>query len=433
MNILILGRGAREYALCRAVSSPSSRIYSFPSNSGIDYNFSTSKVPLEIEDVIASRGKSLSDWIKQSSIDMVIVGDESFLFMGIADQLADKKNIALCAPNALASKLESSKIYAKELMTELAIDTPSYMIVDNKEMIGEVKKNRFSRYVLKFEGPAMGKGVMLDTATKDVADKFFTRYLDGNNRGLLMEERITGREISLFFLIDRHTVLPLIGVKDYKQRVRGGKEANTGGMGALAPYNNEYLVYAKEKIVEPIISCLKQKDICYRGILYIGGMLTQKGLSVLEFNVRLGDPEAQSLLKLMCVDFKKLVSAVSRDELHRYTDIPLFKKDAVAVTCNVVYRHYPQKSSPKLKFDIQRLKSLEKKHGVYVDFYCLGYEQTNGGGERDAYLMGGRLFSVTAVSPSISASREKVYAFISDLHLDREVFDFRDDIGEFRV
>ena len=304
MKVLIIGSGAREHAIARTLklSSKISKIFCFPGNDALfkEFNRLPSSMMLDNGDLSIPNLKSFG-------IDMVVVGPEVPLVEGIADRLR-KEDILVFGPSKQAAALEGSKIYAKKFMTKANIPTSPYHIVSHKNEVILTAKQHFNKpYVLKVDGLAAGKGVYIshtiDELTK-AAKEVFEKKRFGDCLALL-EEYQEGQELSYLVLTNGKEFSTLPIVQDYKPLEDGNKGPNTGGMGAIGPLSIPYSLREKIEtdIVKPTITSLYQQSIDYRGVLYIGLIVTKTGPKVLEYNIRFGDPEAQVILPLLKGDW----------------------------------------------------------------------------------------------------------------------------------
>ena len=297
INILIIGGGGREHALLRAIKEERTRIYTLPERKSIPE-------ALNISSSLLENWSMLLKELKQKSIHFVLIGLEQPLVEGLGDFLR-KNNILVFGPSAQAARLEGSKLFAKEFMKSQNIPTASYKEVTSLSQTLEAAEKFSPPYVLKADGLAGGKGVFICQKKEELenrARQIFEEKIFGEagNRALL-EEFQEGREMSVFVLTngEGYTLLPV--AQDYKRLNDGQIGPNTGGMGAIAPLSvsNELMENIENQIIRPTIQGLKKNKYQYRGILYIGLMVSQKKPKVLEYNVRFGDPEAQVLLPLL--------------------------------------------------------------------------------------------------------------------------------------
>ncbi|MBX3020883.1 MAG: phosphoribosylamine--glycine ligase [Bdellovibrionales bacterium] len=315
MRFLVLGQGGREHALIRALKfSPSvTEVHAVPGSEGISQDAICHKLDL-------SQPNEVEAFMKRYQFDCVVVGPENYLVQGLSDQLR-ALGVPVVGPSQIAAQLEGSKIFAKEFMVAAGVPTAAFQIVDDVEGTLKAAAQFTPPYVLKADGLAAGKGVYLcDTLAelKSAAEGLFEkRILGAAGARALLEQFQAGYEISYLILTngERAQALPL--AQDHKRLSDGDVGPNTGGMGVVAPLTIDAALRSEieTKIVQPTLRHLQGSGLLYRGVLYIGVMVTEQGPTVLEFNVRFGDPEAQVIMPLLDGDWGYVFKQLSGGEL----------------------------------------------------------------------------------------------------------------------
>ncbi len=415
MKILIIGSGGREHAISMALSknSNSNKIYAIPGNPGmLEYCECININQLQFNEIIS--------FIKKNSIDLVIIGPEVPICEGLTDIIEDI-GVKVFAPNMLASKLESSKRFTKELSLDNNIPTS-----DAKWFIDFFSAERYLKslkppYVIKADGLAAGKGVSIsenyDDAIIALEDIFNGRF--GKNQSVLIEEFLVGEEISYFAVTDGVNICPLIGAQDHKRLLDGDLGPNTGGMGAYCPppllsKNLENKIISH--ILEPTLYGLKNRGINYKGVLFAGLMVKDNEPKLIEYNIRFGDPETQALLMLLKSDFTELVMSVVNEDLKSYK---LEWYDQKALTVVLANDGYPNQYNQNE--EITGIDEAEMNPKIKV-FHA-------GTKIRDEKLIasGGRVLNVTSIDESIENARENAYQAIKKINYRGKIY--REDIA----
>ncbi|MDR1977349.1 MAG: phosphoribosylamine--glycine ligase [Synergistaceae bacterium] len=316
MKVLLIGSGGREHALAwKLAESPRlTKLYAAPGNPGME---KTARLaPLEATDL----GEIVA-FAARESVDLVVVGPEAPLALGLADRLKEE-GIPCFGPGAKGALLESSKKFAKDFMTRHGIPTAAYRAFasngDAKRYIGSLPKEPI---VIKADGLAQGKGVVVAENLEDALaalDAMMSGRFGEAGREVVVEECMTGEEVSLLTFTDGKTILPMLPVQDHKRVGEGDTGPNTGGMGTYAPvsaFSPEVAEEVDARILRPLQNALRQEDLDYRGCLYIGLMLTPEGPKVVEFNARFGDPETQVLMPLLKTDLLDVAYACAKGDL----------------------------------------------------------------------------------------------------------------------
>jgi phosphoribosylamine--glycine ligase len=390
VRVLVIGGGGREHALCLALSRDPAvtTLVCAPGNPGIAQLAET--VPLTDAVEVA----------KQAEADLVVVGPEAPLVAGVADQLRDA-GFAVFGPSAAAARLEGSKAFAKQVMADAGVPTAGHWVASTPSAVAGVLADLKPPYVVKHDELAAGKGVVV-TTDRDEAE----RHAAGHR--VVIEEYLDGPEVSLFCLTDGTTVVPLVPAQDFKRVGDNDEGPNTGGMGAYAPlpWAPEDLVdEVVERVVRPTIGALARRRTPFSGLLYCGLALTSRGVRVVEFNVRFGDPETQAVLALLETPLGGLLQAVATGTLAEQP--PLVWRDGAAVTVVVAASGYP--ATPHSGDEIRGLDTIT---GVDVLHAGTAYD-----GDR-LVTSGGRVLSVTALGADLAAARQSAYDAVERIQID---------------
>jgi phosphoribosylamine--glycine ligase len=385
MRILVVGGGGREHALLWKIrQSPLVKeLYCAPGNAGIAGIADC--VPIEAEDVI-----ELADFAEKIRIDLTVVGPEVPLSLGIVDEFV-RRNLRILGPTQAAAEIESSKVFAKEFMARHGIPTAPFTVFRSAEDARRYLEEGSTRYplVVKADGLAAGKGVII-ASTKGEAVEAVTRIMEEKAFGtsgdaLVIEECLQGTEVSFFALCDGSRLAPWPTSQDYKRARDGDKGPNTGGMGCYSPspfVNEDLFREIVTKVMSPVVDGLAKEGHPYRGFLYAGLMLTEQGLRVLEFNCRLGDPEAEALMPRLKSDLVPFLAAAALGTLP--TDKALDWRGGPSVTVIAASGGYPV--SYKKGKKIEGLDEASKVEGVVI-FHSGTQRATNG----DLQTAGGRV------------------------------------------
>ena len=416
MKILVIGGGGREHALVWKLKQSSSvdRIFSAPGNAG------TAEIAENIA-VSATDLPRLLRFAKQNDVDLTVVGPDDPLAMGIVDLFTADK-LRIFGPTKSAARLESSKIFAKELMRAQKVPTAqARMFSESKEALGYCDELKFP-VVIKADGLALGKGVIIapDVATaKSTIEAMMNEARFGDaGRRIVIEEFLRGTECSIHALVDGNDYRLLESARDHKRAFDGDEGPNTGGMGAFSPANNwdaQLQSQFESKIMRPLLRGLAKERIAYRGLLYPGLMITSDGPQVLEFNCRFGDPETQVLLPRMKSDLLPLLEATidgnSDSRRERGIDNYSIEWDKrAAVTVVLASAGYPGKYETGKA--ISGLNEVAKLEGVQV-FHAGTKIVAN-----QVASAGGRVLAVTALGSTTAAARDRAYEAVSRIHFD---------------
>jgi phosphoribosylamine--glycine ligase len=415
MKVGIIGSGGREHAICQTLSNSNKikKIYCFPGNAGTMKT--ASNISLNLENF-----NELKDFIILNKIDLIIVGPEKPLVDGIVDFL-EAHNIKVFGPNKLASQLEGSKIFTKNLCEKYNIPTAKFGIFQNiKSATLFIKKTNYP-IVIKADGLASGKGVYICENKKDaelsIKEIFEGKF--GKAENLLIEEFLKGEEMSYFIITDGKTIKKFDTAQDHKRVLEGDKGKNTGGMGAYSPsrlINKELDNKIISKIIKPTIKGLSEIGINYRGFLYAGLMIVNNEPYLVEYNVRMGDPECQTILPKLKSDLLKIFMSCCDESLDDVEIKWHNKKSLCVVLCS---KGYPDKFKKNVLIkDLDKIK-FDKNE------YC--YHAGTNINQELIYATSGRVLNFVCLSESFFKARTKIINSINSLNWDGGFY--RKDIG----
>ena len=417
-KILIIGSGGRENSIAWALSRNESiqQIYVCPGNGGTS-NFEKCiclKTKSEDEKTIISECQRLQ-------INLVIIGPEVPLALGLADKMRDA-GLTVFGPGKEGAQLEASKDWAKALMIENNIPTAKYWSAGSKEEALKILQKFNQPLVIKADGLAAGKGVTvcetIEQSRDAIVEVFSGKFGSAGNK-IILEEKIEGPEVSIFALCDGEKLIILPPAQDHKRLLDGDNGPNTGGMGAYAPallINQQDLNDLTELVLIPTLKGLKKKKIKYIGVIYAGLMLTSSGPKVIEFNCRFGDPECQALMPLMGKEFASVLFACAKGELENAPKLTFkTKRSACIVAASKGYPESPQKGD-KIDINIESNSSLQVFHaGTTVDK------------SDNIITSGGRVLSIVAQGESFDEAFDLAYSNLKKIKFDG--MHFREDIG----
>ena len=419
MKILIVGSGGREHAIAWKVSqSPlAEKIYCAPGNAGI-------AEVAECVDIGAMEFDRLAAFAKEKGIDLTIIGMDDPLVGGIVD-VFEAEGLRVFGPRKNAAILEGSKAFSKDLMKKYHIPTAAYETFDDPEKAEEYLKTARFPIVLKADGLALGKGVLICNTLEEALEGVKTIMLDkkfgsaGNH--MVIEEFMTGREVSVLSFVDGKTIKTMASAQDHKRAKDGDQGLNTGGMGNFSPtpfYTKEVDDFCQKYIFQPTVDAMAAEGREFKGVIFFGLMLTPEGPKVLEYNARFGDPEAQVVLPRMENDMVEVVEACIDGRLDQI-DLK-FKEDA-AVCVVLASDGYPVSYEKGLP--IRGLENFKGKDGYYV-FHA----GTKFGPEGQVLTNGGRVLGVTALGKDLKEARKNAYEAVDWVDFDNKYY--RHDIGK---
>lgn len=406
MNVLVIGSGGREHALAKKLSESRKcdKLYALPGNPGIgEIAECIESVSVEDIDGIVKKAKELS-------VDLVVVGPEVPLTLGLVDAL-EKENIKAFGPRKNAAIIEGSKSFSKNLMKKYNIPTAKYEVFTDATSAKEYIKKEGAPIVIKADGLAAGKGVVvamnLDDALAAV-DSVMASFGKAA-ASVVVEEFMDGEEASLLAFTDGETIIPMVPSQDHKRVFDGDKGPNTGGMGSYAPapvMTENLIKEAYEKILKPTVSALNSEGRKYQGCLYAGLMITKEGPKVVEFNARFGDPETQVVLPLLDNDLIEVMLSCVDGNLK---EIKLSWKDEAAVCVVVASKGYPGAYE---KGKVIAGLGDAKKAGHLV--FHAGTKEVNG----EIVTSGGRVLNIVDIGKNIREARDKAYEAVSLIKFD---------------
>lgn len=418
MKVLIVGSGGREHAIAWKVakSSKVDKIYCAPGNAGI-------AEIAECVDIGAMEFDKLVAFAKEKAIDLTIIGMDDPLVGGVVDEF-EKAGLRVFGPRKNAAILEGSKAFSKDLMKKYNIPTAAYETFDSAEKAMQYLETSKYPIVLKADGLALGKGVLICNTKEEAMDGVKTLMLDkqfgqaGNT--IVVEEFMTGREVSVLSFVDGNTIKIMTSAQDHKRAKDGDKGLNTGGMGTFSPspfYTKEVDEFCKKYIYQPSVDAMKAEDREFKGIIFFGLMLTEDGPKVLEYNARFGDPETQVVLPRMKNDIIDVFEACIDGTLDK---IDLQFEDNAAVCVVLASDGYPV--SYEKGFEIKGLDNFKDKDSYFV--FHAGTKLSDG----KIVTNGGRVLGVTATGRDLKEARANAYEATKWIDFDNKYM--RNDIGK---
>ncbi|MGN0165242.1 MAG: phosphoribosylamine--glycine ligase [Lachnospiraceae bacterium] len=419
MKVLIVGSGGREHAIAYKVSQSSQvdKIYCAPGNAGI-------AELAECVDIKAMEFDKLVAFAKDKQIDLTIIGMDDPLVGGIVD-VFEAEGLRVFGPRKNAAIIEGSKAFSKNLMKKYNIPSAAYETFDDPEKAIRYLETADMPIVLKADGLALGKGVLICNTLEEAKEGVKTIMMDkqfgsAGNR-MVVEEFMTGREVSVLLFCDGTNIKAMTSAQDHKRAKDGDQGLNTGGMGNFSPspfYTDEIKAFCEEKIYKPTMDAMKAEGRDFVGVLFVGLMLTEKGPKVLEYNARFGDPEAQVVLPRMKNDIIDVVNACIDGRLDK---IDLQFEDNACVCVILASDGYPV--SYEKGFMINGLENFKDKDGYYV-FHAGSKFDTEG----NIVTNGGRVLGVTAKGSTLKEARANAYRAVDWVDFDNKYY--RHDIGK---
>lgn len=412
MRIAVIGGGGREHAIIKSLKkSPKvSEIYALPGNGGI----------AEDAECVAIGAKELdkiTEWCVKEHMDYVVVAPDDPLVLGLVDML-NEKGIPCFGPTKAAAIIEGSKAFSKDLMKKYGIPTAEYETFNDMDKALEYVQTCRIPVVIKADGLALGKGVIIAETREDAIDGIHTimeeRKFGASGDTVVIEEFLEGPEVSVLSFTDGKTVRPMVSSMDHKRALDGDKGLNTGGMGTVAPnpyYTDDVAAECMEKIFLPTIRAMEKEGRTFKGCLYFGLMITKDGPKVIEYNSRFGDPETQVVLPLLEGDLFEIMQAITEGTLDE-VDFSFANKCA----CCLVAASEGYPVSYEKGFEI----TLPEEHdNIFIAGSRLedGVQRTNGG----------RVLGVTEVADTLQEAVDKAYATMKTVHFDNMYY--RKDIG----
>ncbi len=418
MKILVVGSGGREHAICwKIAQSPKAeKIYCAPGNAGIEEY-------AECVPIGAMEFEKLAAFAKENAIDLTVVGMDDPLVGGIVD-VFEKEGLRIFGPRANAAILEGSKAFSKDLMKKYGIPTAAYENFDDPEKALAYLETADFPIVLKADGLALGKGVLicnnLEEAKAGVQTIMLDKQFGAAGNQMVIEEFMTGREVSVLSFVDGKTIKCMTSAQDHKRALDGDQGLNTGGMGTFSPspfYTEEVDKFCKDHIYQATVDAMRAEGREFKGVIFFGLMLTPKGPRVLEYNARFGDPETQVVLPRMKTDIVDVFEACIDGTLDQ---IDLEFADNAAVCVVLASGGYPV--SYEKGFTIHGLENFKDKDGYYV--FHAGTRKVDG----QIVTNGGRVLGVTAVGSDLKTARANAYEAVKLVEFEKAYC--RSDIGK---
>ena len=421
MKILMIGSGGREHALIKKLleSPKCTKLYCAPGNGGISRD-------AEIVNIGVMDKQAMVKFARENAVDLVFVAPDDPLADGMVDAF-EAAGIRAFGPNANAAIIEASKVFSKNLMKKYGIPTAKYEVFDNPEQaIAYVKAENTVPVVVKADGLALGKGVIIAQTIEDAVAAIKSimedKQFGASGNRIVIEEFLTGPEVSVLAFTDGKCVKPMVSSKDHKRAYDGDKGLNTGGMGTVSPnpyYTDALAKECMETIFQPTIEAMNQEGRPFKGCLYFGLMMTPNGPKVIEYNARFGDPEAQVVLPRLKTDLVDICEAIIDEKL---SELDIEWYDGAAACVVMASGGYPV--SYKKGIEMFGMDENGQVEGATV--YHAGTKFENG----KFYTNGGRVLGVTATAPTLDEALEKAYAAVDKISF--EGMHFRHDIGRTR-
>ena len=417
MKVLVIGSGGREHALVWKLSQSMkvNEIFCAPGNGGI-------RQMAECVDIKADDIEGLRQFALNKKIDLTVVGPEVPLSLGIVDYFQER-GLRVFGPKQNAAILESSKAFAKNLMNKYNIPTAAYKIFDDSEEAKAEIANFGLPVVIKADGLAAGKGVIIantkEEAIEAINDIMMDKHFGEAGNKIVLEEFLQGKEASILAFVDGKIAVPMVSAQDYKRVFDDDKGLNTGGMGAVSPalhYNDEIATEVMEKIILPTVEAMKSEGRLYKGVLYFGLMLTDKGPKVIEYNCRFGDPETQAVLLRLESDLVEIIEAVIDERLN---DVEIEWSDYAAVCVVMASGGYPETYTKG--YEIKGLKDVQE--GIV---FHAGTKYKEG----KIFTDGGRVLSCSSLGSKVEDARLKAYKEVEKISF--EGCHYRKDIATIK-
>ncbi|MBQ8943875.1 MAG: phosphoribosylamine--glycine ligase [Clostridia bacterium] len=414
MNIIVVGGGGREHAIIKSLKKNKTinKIYALPGNGGMADD-------AECVDIGAKDIDAIVDFAVKNNIDFAVVAPDDPLVLGAVDALT-AKGIPCFGPDKRAAIIEGSKVFSKNLMKKYSIPTAEYEVFSDIEKALDYVKTAPVPVVIKADGLALGKGVLIcntrDEAEKAVKTIMEDKIFGESGNSVVIEEFLTGPEVSVLSFTDGKTVVPMISSMDHKRARDNDEGLNTGGMGTVAPnphYTPEIARRCMDEIFIPTVKAMNSEGRTFKGCLYFGLMLTPKGPKVIEYNCRFGDPETQVVLPLLKTDLFEIMKAVSEERL---SDISVEFSDKSACCVIMASDGYPEKYEKG--FEIKVNGELDG------DIFIAGAKMSDG----KLLTNGGRVLGVTAVADDLKSAVDKAYREIEKVSFENAYY--RKDIGK---
>lgn len=415
MDILVIGSGGREHAICWSLkkSKDCNKLYCLPGNAGISEIAECVNVSVMDFDAIVSFLKA------HANIGMTVVAPDDPLAAGLVDRL-EAEGFRAFGPNKAAAIIEGSKAFSKELMVKYGIPTAGYEEFTDYNLACEYVKKSDYPLVVKADGLALGKGVIIcnnvNEALTALKDMMIDAKFSSAGNKVIVEEFLVGKEVSILSFTDGKTIVPMVSSQDHKRALDNDMGLNTGGMGTFSPskiYTDSLAKEVYDTVIVPTMEAMNAENRTFKGVLYFGLMLTDKGIKVLEYNARFGDPETQVVLPRLKTDLLEIFNAIIDERL---SEINIEWNDDAAVCVILASGGYPENYAKGVLIEIGKLDD-----GIIL-FHA-------GTAFKDGQLVtnGGRVIGVTALGDTIEDARKKAYKNIENIKFDK--MHYRTDIG----
>lgn len=415
MDILVIGSGGREHAICWSLkkSKECNKLYCLPGNAGISEIAECVNISVMDFDAIIAFLKA------HANIGMTVVAPDDPLAAGLVDRL-EAEGFRAFGPNKDAAIIEGSKAFSKELMVKYGIPTAGYEEFTDYNLACEYVKKSDYPLVVKADGLALGKGVIIcnnvDDALTALKDMMIDAKFSSAGNKVIVEEFLVGKEVSILSFTDGKTIVPMVSSQDHKRALDNDMGLNTGGMGTFSPskiYTDSLAKEVYDTVIVPTMEAMNAENRTFKGVLYFGLMLTDKGIKVLEYNARFGDPETQVVLPRLKTDLLEIFDAIIDERLD---EINIEWNDDAAVCVILASGGYPENYAKGVPIEIGKLDD-----GIIL-FHA-------GTAFKDGKLVtnGGRVIGVTALGDTIEDARKKAYKNIENINFDK--VHYRTDIG----
>ena len=415
MKIMVVGGGGREHAIIKALkkSDKCEKIWALPGNGGIAQD-------AECVNIGATDIQGIVEFAKSNPVDFAVVAPDDPLVLGCVDEL-QKLGIPCFGPNANAAIIEGSKVFSKNMMKQFGIPTARYEVFDDMEKALAYIETAPIPTVIKADGLALGKGVIIaetrDDAKAAVKSMMEDKVFGESGSRVVVEEFLTGPEVSVLSFTDGKTVVPMVSSMDHKRALDGDKGLNTGGMGTVAPnpyYTDDVAKECMEKIFLPTMNAMNSLGRTFKGCLYFGLMITENGPKVIEYNCRFGDPETQVVLPLLESDLLEIMQAVAEERLAE-AEVKFAEKSACCVV--LASNGYPKKYDKGFEITVGELADN-------ADYYIAGAKLENG----KLLTSGGRVLNVVATAPTLREAIADAYSASKNITFENAYC--RTDIGQ---
>ena len=426
MKILVVGGGGREHAILKKLSESKANpeLFAVPGNGGI------SKIAKCFKNIKATDTETIAELTKREKFDMVFVASDDPLSKGLVDKI-EEIGVRAFGPRKNAAEIEWSKVFSKNLMKKYNIPTAEYETFDSFESAENYIKSGIKFPVwIKSDGLALGKGAIRATGISEAVDILKYIMIDktfgDSGNSVVIEEELTGQEISVLAFCDGKTIKPMVSSQDHKRAFDNDEGENTGGMGTFSPsriYTDEVVDECMKNIYIPTVNAMLNEGRKFKGILFFGLMLTESGVKVIEYNARFGDPETQVVLPRLKTDFLDIINAVIDEKLD---EIDIEWEDNAAVCVVLASGGYP--GNYKKGYEITGIEDVEKLDGFTVYHAGTAVDENDENNENERFITaGGRVLGVTAVDKDLASAIKKVYSEIDRISF-KDMF-YRKDIG----